>query len=178
MVTPMKSLAEQIVAQDAGYMEFDLTSDMGYGQWLGMFMELGASSRRFNGYMIQPQNQEVQVSLTTVELHLFTRGIYVAPPLEEEDYFYSLLRPQLRLGRAYFHTPGKMVELKGYQPSADELLALDVWVENDETMMQTVYSFFFEARIATDRGYRVIDRVTDEQWAELSNQLSSRGMIH
>ncbi len=56
MYTPMKTLTEQILAQEAAFMEFDLTTDMGYGQWQGMFMELGASSRRFNGYMIQPQN--------------------------------------------------------------------------------------------------------------------------
>lgn len=167
MYTPMKTLTEQILAQEAAFMEFDLTTDMGYGQWQGMFMELGASSRRFNGYMIQPQNGNAQVSLTAVELHLFSRGIYIAPPLEEEDYFYSLIRPQLRLGRAYFRTLGQAVELMGYQPSVDELLALDIWAETDEAMIQTVYSFFFEASIGTEGGHHVIKRFTDEQLSDL-----------
>ncbi|MCF8567880.1 hypothetical protein LLE49_24465 [Alicyclobacillus tolerans] len=154
---PMKSRTEHIVDPSAGYTEFDLTDDFGYGQWLGMFQELGEPSRLFNAYMIQNSIMNVQISSSPVHLHLFHRGIYVAPPFEYEAYYVEIPRSTLLTGRVYYRIPEVLqnTSLEGHKPALDNLLALDIW-SLQEGSKQIVYSFYYEANIQTEfRDYQI-----------------------
>ena len=50
---PIKSRTEGIVGNAAGWIEFDLTDDLGFQEWRGMLEEVGAEGRLFNAYMVQ-----------------------------------------------------------------------------------------------------------------------------
>ncbi|PWI56989.1 hypothetical protein [Sulfoacidibacillus thermotolerans] len=155
---PRLSSTEKIVNSEAAFIEFDLQTDRGYGEWLAFFMQREEDIKRFHGYMIQPEVNVAQVSTTSVEIHLFTRGIFVSPPGETEAYFYELPRSELKMARAYFlWEPSQSERFEGYQPRSDELLALDIWVQETE-QKQTIYTFFYEATLQTETGTYHITR--------------------
>lgn len=128
---PMKSQTESILDPGAGYMEFDLASDLGYQEWCGMFAELGVKATLFNGYLIQSA-QGVQVSTTPVQFHLFDHAMYLAPPFEAKSYYFEIPRATIKLGKVYFRIPSELsfASLDGYKPKREELYAIDMWVDN------------------------------------------------
>lgn len=162
---PIRSYTEDIVEKRAGYMEFDLTKDAGYGRWLGMFEELGRMGKLFNGYMIHTSQGAMHISRTPVELHLFNGGLYVAPPFEYEEYYIEIKRPNVRLGRVYYRIPPSMPneDLKGHKPDLNDMLAIDIWSETDSGAGQSIYTLYFEAIIVTEADEYRFFRFTREQ---------------
>ncbi|QQE77221.1 hypothetical protein [Alicyclobacillus sp. SO9] len=184
---PMESRTEAIVNKDAGFMEFDLGSDIGYQEWRGMFAELGVKATLFNGYILQQHNQDAQISTTPVQLHLFQHAMYLSPPFEGREYYFELVRENVRMAKAYFRIPPDVNEaaLEGHKPSRDDLYALDIWVTggtggggefsassllkgNDLDSLgsgseQKIYTLIYEARIKTDRDEYDIRRFESEQ---------------
>lgn len=155
---PRSTSTEKIVDPNAAYMEFDLTTDMGYGEWLAFFMQRDVVARRFNGYLLQTDVNVGQISTTPIEIHLYTRGMFVSAPGETEEYYYELPRPSLRLARAYFlPDSADQDHIQGYQPKLDELLGLDLWFQ-DESGEQMIYTFFYTAELQTENGIHRIER--------------------
>ncbi len=157
---PRLSTTEKMVDPETAYMEFNLQTDMGYGEWLAYFMQREVAARRFNGYMMQTDVNVAKVSTTPVEIHLFTRGIFVSSPGETQEYFYELPRSSLFLARAYFlaHNSANS-NVHGYHPHTDELSALDLWVQQEDGQ-QLIYTFFYEAHLKTAHGEYQIERYT------------------
>lgn len=162
---PMKTRTELIVDEEAAFMEFDLTTDMGYGQWMGMFQEFGAMSRMFNGYMVQNSVFDAQMSSSAVELHLFSRGMFVAPPKEQAQFYFEIQRDLAMVGRVYFGLPELMknADIEGYKPQLDDLIAIDIWTQTFDRLSQIIYSFYYEANILTETKEYRIRRFTKEQ---------------
>jgi hypothetical protein len=191
---PMKSQTEGIVPAEAGFMEFNLISDLGYQEWRGMFTELGVKATLFNGYMLQPSNRDVLISCTPVQLHLFQDGVYVTPPFEAHEYYFRLPRQQLQIGKAYFRIPPELTasNLDGHKPARSELYALDMWVTNGDSAVsgpsqtvpaqeptlnfssqtgdQTIYTMIYEAHIRTDKRSYEIERFSSEQLFDKDNR--------
>lgn len=173
---PMKSRTELIVEENAAFMEFDLTTDMGYGQWMGMFQEYGQFARLFNGYMVQNSVFDAQMSTSAVELHLFSRGMFVAPPKEQEQFYFEIQRDLSRVGRVYFRLPAAMkdADIEGYKPPLEELIAVDIWTETFDHFSQIIYSFFYEADILTETREYNIRRFSKEQLDKVIPSRSTR----
>ena len=162
---PMKTRTEMIVDEDAAFMEFDLTTDMGYGQWMGMFQEFGLFSRLFNGYMIQNSVFDAQMSTSPVELHLFSRGMFIAPPKEQEQFYFEIQRDLATVGRVYFQLPDSMknADIEGYKPQLEDMIAVDIWTMTFDKLSQIIFSFYYEADILTETREYKIRRFTKEQ---------------
>jgi hypothetical protein len=181
---PMQSRTEGIVNADSGFMVFDLTGSLGYQEWCGMFAELGVKSTLFNGYLLQRESEEVQISTTPLQLHSFDEGMYLAPPFEGREYYFYLPRAGLQIGKVYFKIPPELASqsLDGYKPTRGDLYAIDIWVQEDAVRgisearlgssaggaatlkgSQVIYTLLYEARIKTDRREYHIERFESEQ---------------
>ncbi|QSO52359.1 hypothetical protein JZ785_27175 [Alicyclobacillus curvatus] len=160
----MKSRTESIVDPEAGYMEFRLDTQLGYQEWRGMFAELGVKSTLFNGYMVQSEENAIQISTTPVQMHLYEEAIYLAPPFEARSYYFEIPRQHVKLGKVYFQIPPDRTStsLDGFKPQRTDLYALDIFVLA-ESGEQTIYSLLFEARIKTDQREYYISRFESEQ---------------
>ncbi|KPV45262.1 hypothetical protein [Alicyclobacillus ferrooxydans] len=161
---PTKSRTEAIVDPRAGYMEFDLTSALGYQEFRGMFAELGVKAALFNGYMVQSGTEDTRISTTPVQFHLFEHSMYLAPPFEAKSYYFELPRTTARLSKVYFRIPLGFgsAALDGYKPPREDLYAVDIWTE-DEHGTQAIYTLIYEAQIRTDGREYHIERFESEQ---------------
>lgn len=157
----MKSSTELIVGESAYWMEFDLTQDIGYQEWRGMFLEAGALSQLFNGYMVQISEDESMVSTNPVKLNLFSHAMYIAPPLEQIEYYMEIPRSAVSRGRLYFklQTPRAAQHLEGYKPPLETWLALDLWTRMGGVDTETVVTLFYEANFRSDKKDYHVERV-------------------
>lgn len=162
---PRRSKTESIVPATAGFMEFQLDSDLGYQEWCGMFHELGVKASLFLAYAIQSQADTMQISTTPVQLHHYQHSIFIAPPFAVQEYYWELSRANLRLGKVYFRVPKELDgrSLEGFKPEREALYAMDIWVIG-ENGIETIYSFFYEARIRTDKIEYQIERFDITKW--------------
>lgn len=160
----MKSKTEQFVGEDAYYMEFDLEQEAGYEEWQGLFFELGVKGALFNGYMMQTAGQEVRISTTPVQLHVYEHSMFLAPPFEREVFYLEIERSAVRQGRVYFRPPAGMdpASLEGHKPPRADLYAVDIWFAG-ETGDQRICTLIYEATIRTDRAEYRIRRFTTTQ---------------
>ena len=129
---PIRSRTESIVGGAAGWIEFDLTDELGFQEWQGMLEEAGIEGRLFNGYMLQAA--EVEISGTPVQLHVFPDSIYITPPFATEEYYIQMEIELLLVARTYFRIPPERenLALHGYKPPLADMLAMDVWVLSKE----------------------------------------------
>src|SRR5579875_844340 len=164
MFQPRTSRTESVVDSASGYMEFDLQNPLGYQEWRGMFLELGVKACLFNGYMVQSHEENVRVSQTPIQFHLYEHAMYLAPPFETREYYIEIPRTQAFLARSYFTTPAtrQLGSLDGYKPKRQDMQALDVWVWPGDGV-QTIYTLIYEARIRTNRTEYYISRFEAEQ---------------
>ncbi len=126
----IRSRTESIVGGAAGWIEFDLTDELGFQEWQGMLEETGIEGRLFNGYMLQ--SVEVEISGTPVQLHVFPDSIYITPPFATEEYYIQMETEHLLVARTYFRIPPERenLALHGYKPPLTDMLAMDVWVRS------------------------------------------------
>ncbi|MCY0874948.1 MAG: hypothetical protein OWT28_01500 [Firmicutes bacterium] len=148
----MQSSTEQIVGDASYWMEFDFTHEMGYQEWRGMFLEAGSLSQFFNAYMVQLAEGQSMVSTTPVKLSLFDHAMYLAPPLEEREYYMEIPRTAAARGRLYFTLPKGQTgrSLEGYKPPLSTWQALDIWTVMGGVDTQTVVTLLCEANFRTD----------------------------
>lgn len=162
---PMKSQTENILQPDAGFMEFDLDSDIGYQEWRGMFAEMGVKGCLFNAYMVQTDGATVRLSTTPVQLNLFSHAMYVAPPFEQREFYMELPRSLARLGKVYFKLPEGVDPraLEGFKPERRDMYAIDLWLTGEDGRTQTIYTFIYEATVKTEEAEYHVMRFESEQ---------------
>lgn len=127
-----------------------------------MFLEAGQLSQFCNAYMVQLSESESMVSTTPIQLSLFAHAMYLAPPLEQREFYMEMPRSALSRGRLYFELPDRQAvsRLEGYKPPFQTWRAIDIWTRMGGVDSETVVTLFYEADFRSDAKEYHITRVT------------------